>query len=646
MVDTIIHNTWGDIKKTFTRQDMLYIMQELEEYEGREHVDNQRKKVSGAFTHFIKYLLYRNLANYDSMVLLTGNKGAGKSSVAIMMAREWCKLIGIKFNPKRHIAYNNADVMDKIDTLKKFEPIVCDEAVRFACLDGDTEVITLDGAKKIKKLEGEKNFKVLSLNKENKRLEFKKARECKRVKEDWVYEIETEDSKKIKATKEHKFLTEEGYKELKDLKEGDEIYGVNNSITSCKFKIKSIKKVKKAPVYDIIDVEDNNNFVANKFITHNSSADWAKKENKELRLKLAQVRTKHLFYILCFPLKIEKMEKNYLDSFVNYWCLTGDTKVITRNKLGQVKNIPISKVNKFFPEVLSYNIKTKKYEWKKYDKKVKTKKDAEVFEITLDNGLKVKATEDHPFLTQRGWVRLKDLKYTDEIEVKGKECVYCKKEYVPKRLSQIFCCIECQSKYNYKINEDKILKYRKDYWKKTKAHQRKIGKQKYLENREEILKQAEEYRKNNREILRLRARKFREENIERLRKRDRDLYKIPARKIESKLSSWFLRVPKTIRNKGVHVRDYIGCSFEEFSEYIESKFKKGMSWKNWNSFGWHLDHIRPLCSFNLNKESEVKKCFNYTNYQPLWKEENEEKGAKYEGKNYMYKKIREEARRL
>lgn len=84
-------------------------------------------------------------------------------------------------------------------------------------------------------------------------------------------------------------------------------------------KIKSIKRIGIKPVYDIIDVDKNNNYIANFFVVHNSSADWAKKEHKQLKKKLAEVRTKHLFFILCFPLKIEKVEKTYLESFVNYW---------------------------------------------------------------------------------------------------------------------------------------------------------------------------------------------------------------------------------------------------------------------------------------------------------------------------------------
>jgi hypothetical protein len=85
-------------------------------------------------------------------------------------------------------------------------------------------------------------------------------------------------------------------------------------------KIKTIKKIGRVQTYDIVNVKDNNNYIANNFIVHNSSAEWAKRENKNLKKRLAEVRTKHLFFILCYPLKITRVEKNYLDSFVNYWC--------------------------------------------------------------------------------------------------------------------------------------------------------------------------------------------------------------------------------------------------------------------------------------------------------------------------------------
>jgi len=149
----------------------------------------------------------------------------GKSSASIMLARQWCKLLGIKFNPARHIAYNNADVMHKIDILKKFEPIICDEAIRFACLAGQTKIKTDHGFIKIKDLEGRENFNVYSYNETTKKEEIKKAEKCIKVREDELYEIELENGQKIQATKEHKFLTSNGWKMLKNLTDEDEIIG-------------------------------------------------------------------------------------------------------------------------------------------------------------------------------------------------------------------------------------------------------------------------------------------------------------------------------------------------------------------------------------------------------------------------------------
>lgn len=70
----------------------------------------------------------------------------------------------------------------------------------------------------------------------------------------------------------------------------------------------------------------------------------------------------------------------------------------------------------------------------------------------------------------------------------------------------------------------------------------------------------------------------------------------------------------------------IGCTFAEYKDYIESKFTSGMSWENQGLRGWHIDHIVPICSFDLRNPEEQKKAFHYTNCQPLWAEDNLKKG--------------------
>ena len=72
----------------------------------------------------------------------------------------------------------------------------------------------------------------------------------------------------------------------------------------------------------------------------------------------------------------------------------------------------------------------------------------------------------------------------------------------------------------------------------------------------------------------------------------------------------------------------LGITAKELKIYLEERFKQGMSWDNYGFRGWHVDHIRPLSSFDLTKKEEQKQAFHYTNLQPLWAKENMQKGAK------------------
>jgi len=63
--------------------------------------------------------------------------------------------------------------------------------------------------------------------------------------------------------------------------------------------------------------------------------------------------------------------------------------------------------------------------------------------------------------------------------------------------------------------------------------------------------------------------------------------------------------------------DLLGCEIQFFKEYLESKFKIGMSWENYGKI-WHVDHIIPCKKFDLQNPEQQKKCFHYTNLQPLW----------------------------
>lgn len=70
---------------------------------------------------------------------------------------------------------------------------------------------------------------------------------------------------------------------------------------------------------------------------------------------------------------------------------------------------------------------------------------------------------------------------------------------------------------------------------------------------------------------------------------------------------------------GSAVKD-LGCSVNELKKYLESKFTDGMTWDNWGE--WHIDHIKPLSSFDLSEKYQYLQATHYTNLQPLWAKDN------------------------
>jgi hypothetical protein len=80
--------------------------------------------------------------------------------------------------------------------------------------------------------------------------------------------------------------------------------------------------------------------------------------------------------------------------------------------------------------------------------------------------------------------------------------------------------------------------------------------------------------------------------------------------------------------KSAQTMELLGCSIEEVKSHLESQFTEGMTWDNHGE--WHIDHIIPCASFDLTDPEQQKKCFHYTNLQPLWASENISKGARLE----------------
>ena len=76
-------------------------------------------------------------------------------------------------------------------------------------------------------------------------------------------------------------------------------------------------------------------------------------------------------------------------------------------------------------------------------------------------------------------------------------------------------------------------------------------------------------------------------------------------------------------SKSAATRELLGICVDECRKYIEAQFTEGMSWDT-----IAVDHIVPCASFDMSDPQEQRRCFHYTNLQPLFPPDNSSKGAK------------------
>lgn len=153
-----------------------------------------------------------------------------------------------------------------------------------------------------------------------------------------------------------------------------------------------------------------------------------------------------------------------------------------------------------------------------------------------------------------------------------------------------------------------------------KTERRKETTKKY---REKKAKELSEYRKNYYENNKDKYKKYGESRSEyhtkyiQNRRTNDKLFKL--------MSNIRHRISQSLKLRGYSkkskTQEILGCSFEEFKSYLESKFEPWMTWENYGLYngelncGWDLDHIIPVSS--ANTESELVSLNHFTNFQPL-----------------------------
>ena len=220
-----------------------------------------------------------------------------------------------------------------------------------------------------------------------------------------------------------------------------------------------------------------------------------------------------------------------------------------------------------------------------------------------------------------------------------------RKKEIKKRIDQYYLdnkekIKEIRKQY-YLDNKEKKKQYQKQYHLDNKEKRKQYQKQYHLDNKEKNKEKRKEYMKqywlNNKEKYkqyRLNNKEKNKEQMKQWRLNNREKINYYYRnKTKTDPIYKFVRYQRRrmwAALKGIgkckSTIELLGCSIEECWNHLEQQFKPGMTRDNYGL--WHVDHIIPCASFDLNDPEQQKFCFHHTNLQPLWAEDNLKKGAK------------------
>jgi hypothetical protein len=180
-------------------------------------------------------------------------------------------------------------------------------------------------------------------------------------------------------------------------------------------------------------------------------------------------------------------------------------------------------------------------------------------------------------------------------------------------------CVNAYNKEYYLVNKEKIKNSCKMYKSKNLNEIKKKNKDYAIKNKDKMLQYKKTYYKNNIE-------KYKQYGIDNRKRLNANSLKLVLYKLKTDPMyrlKFNLRVRITMAfklkkaTKCKKSEELLGCSIKLAKEHLESKFLPTMTWENYGKY-WHIDHIVPCASFDLSIEEEQKKCFHYTNLQPLF----------------------------
>ena len=207
----------------------------------------------------------------------------------------------------------------------------------------------------------------------------------------------------------------------------------------------------------------------------------------------------------------------------------------------------------------------------------------------------------------------------------------CENIFTPKkRKDQVFCSVRCS---DLQGKED----WKKRNWEAYKASENVRKKKKYKSDSAYAKKQKEKSKKiyhslsDDEKFERNKRNREKEDPIKRRtyfrnyqnRRNKEDINHRLAGSLRARIRAAIKRDKTT---KSFKTMKLVGCTIKELKKHLQEQFEPEMNWRNYGR--WHIDHKRAVTKFDLTDPKQQKKCFNYTNLQPLWGSENLRKSNK------------------
>ena len=89
------------------------------------------------------------------------------------------------------------------------------------------------------------------------------------------------------------------------------------------------------------------------------------------------------------------------------------------------------------------------------------------------------------------------------------------------------------------------------------------------------------------------------------------------------------------KSKSSSTRGILGIDIETYKKWIKFQMTPEMNWNN-----NEIDHVKPICMFDVSKEEELNEAFCWKNTQPLLKHDHQKEGIKFNFLDYQLQFIK------